>query len=65
MIFTFILSVSLAVVSYFLGLSVVKVSLYTGAAKFVLMLAAGWVIYWLFLRFTRGRRGGVRRVPPL
>jgi hypothetical protein len=65
MIFTFILSVSLAFISYFLGLSVVKVTIYTGVAKVVLMLTACWVIYYLYRRFIRGRRGGVRRIPRL
>ena len=65
MIFTFILSVSLAFISYFLGLSVVKVSIYTGVAKVGLMLAACWVIYWLYRRVTRARRGGVPQIPPL
>ena len=65
MIFTFILSVSLAFISYFLGLSVVKVTIYTGVAKVVLMLAACWVIYYLYRRFIRARRGGVRRIPRL
>ena len=65
MIFTFILSVSLAFMSYFLGASFVKVTIYTGVAKVVLMLAACWVIYYLYRRFIRGRRGGVRRIPRL
>jgi uncharacterized membrane protein (DUF2068 family) len=65
MIFTFILSVSLAFISYFLGLSVVKVTIYTGVAKVVLLLTACWVIYYLYRRFIRGRRGGVRRIPRL
>ena len=65
MIFTFILAVSLAFISYFLGLSVVKVTIYTGIAKVVLMLGACWVIYYLYRRFTRGRRGRVRRIPRL
>ena len=65
MIFTFILSVSLAFISYFLGLSVVKVTIYTGVAKVVLMLAACWAIYYLYRRFTRAQRGRVRRIPRL
>lgn len=65
MIFTFILSVSLAFISYFLGLSVVKVSIYTGVAKVILMLAACWFIHYLYRRITRARRGKVRQIPPL
>ena len=65
MIFTFILSVSLAFISYFLGLSVVKVTIYTGVAKVVLMLAICWGIFYLYRRFIRVRRGGVRRIPRL
>ena len=65
MIFTFILAVSLAFISYFLGASVVKVSIYTGVAKIALLLAACWVVYWLYRRVTRGRRGGERQIPPL
>jgi hypothetical protein len=65
MIFTFILSVSLAFISYFLGLSVVKVSIYTGVAKAVLMLAACWAIHWLYRRVTRARRGRAPQIPPL
>ena len=65
MIFTFILSVSLALISYFLGLSVVKVTIYTGVGKVALMLAACWVIYWLYRRFIRARRGGAPQIPRL
>jgi hypothetical protein len=65
MIFTFILAVSLAFISYFLGLSVVKVAIYTGVAKVALMLATCWFIHYLYRRFTRARRGGVRRIPRL
>jgi hypothetical protein len=65
MIFTFILAVSLAFISYFLGLSVVKVTIYTGVAKVALMLAACWGVFYLYRRFTRARRGGVRQIPRL
>ena len=65
MIFTFILAISLAFSGYFLGGAFVKVALYTGIAKVAVLLAAGWATYWLYRRFTRGRRGGVRRIPRL
>jgi hypothetical protein len=65
MIFTFILAVSLAFSGYFLGGAFVKIALYTGIAKVVVLLIAGYVIYYLYRRFTRGRRGGVRRIPRL
>jgi hypothetical protein len=65
MIFTFILAVSLAVSGFFLGGAFVKVAIYTGIAKFVALLAACWVIYYLYRRFIRGRRGGVRQIPRL
>ncbi len=65
MIFTFILAVSLAFISYFLGGSFVKVAIYTGITQIVVLLVAGYVIYYLYRRFTRGRRGGVRRIPRL
>jgi hypothetical protein len=59
MIFTFILAISLAFSGYFLGGAFVKVALYTGVAKVVVLLAACWVTYWLYRRFTRVRRGRV------
>ena len=65
MIFTFILAVSLAFMSYFLGGAFVKVALYTGIAKIIVLLAACWFIHYLYRRFTRARRGGVRRIPRL
>ena len=65
MIFTFILAISLALSGYFLGGAFGKVAIYTGIAKFVVLLAVCWVIYYLYRRFTRGRRGGVRRIPRL
>ena len=65
MIFTFILAISLAFISFFLGFSVVKVTIYSGIAKVVVLLIVGYVIYYLYRRFTRGRRGGVRRIPRL
>jgi hypothetical protein len=65
MIFTFILAVSLAFSGYFLGGAFVKVAIYTGIAKVVVLLAACWVIHYLYRRFTRGRRGGVRQIPRL
>jgi hypothetical protein len=65
MIFTFILAISLAISGYFLGAAFVKVALYAGIAKVVVLLAACWAAYWLYRRVTRGRRGGVRRIPPL
>jgi hypothetical protein len=65
MIWSFILAVSLAFISYFLGGSFVKVAIYTGIAQVVTLLVACWVIYWLFRRISRGRRGGVRRIPRL
>jgi hypothetical protein len=65
MIFTFTLAISLALSGYFLGGAVVKVALYTGMAKVVVLLAVCWATYWLYRRVTRGRRGGVRRIPRL
>ncbi len=65
MIFAFILAVSLAFISYFLGGSIVKVAIYTGITQIVVLLAVFWVIYWLYRRISRGRRGGVRRIPRL
>jgi len=65
MIWSFILAVSLAFISYFLGGSLVKVVLYTGTAKVVILLVVCWVIYWLYRRISRARRGGVRRIPRL
>jgi hypothetical protein len=65
MIFTFILAISLAFSGYFLGGAFVKIALYTGTAKVVVLLAACWATYWLYRRVTRGRRGGERRIPPL
>jgi hypothetical protein len=65
MIFTFILAISLAFSGYFLGGAFVKVAIYTGIAKVVVLLAACWATYWLYRRIIRGRRGGVRRIPPL
>jgi hypothetical protein len=65
MIFTFILAISLAFSGYFLGGAFVKVAIYTGTAKVVVLLAACWATYWLYRRFTRARRGRVPRIPPL
>ena len=65
MIFTFILAISLAFSGYFLGGAIVKVALYTGIAKVAILLAACGATYWMYRRFTRGRRGGVRRIPRL
>ena len=65
MIFTFILAVSLAFVSYFLGGYFIKVAIYTGITKIGVLLIACWVIYCLYRRFIRARRGGVRRIPRL
>ncbi len=65
MIWTFILASALALVSYFLGGSFVKVAIYTGITQIVVLLVVGYVIYYLYRRFTRGRRGGVRRIPRL
>jgi hypothetical protein len=65
MIFTFILAVSLAVSGYFLGSAFVKVAIYAGIAKFAVLLVACWFIHYLYRRFIRGRRGGVRRIPRL
>ena len=62
---SFILAVSLAFISYFLDGSFVKVAIYTGITQIVVLLVAGYVIYYLYRRFTRGRRGGVRRIPRL
>jgi hypothetical protein len=64
MIFTFILAISLALSGFFLGGAVVKVAIYTGIAKAAILLSACWLIYWLYRRFTRERRGGARRIPP-
>ncbi len=65
MIFTFILAVSLALISYLFGGSFVKVAIYTGITQIIVLLVVGYVIYYLSRRFTRGRRGGVRRIPRL
>jgi hypothetical protein len=65
MIWSFILAVALAIVSYFLGGYFVKVAMFTGAVKIAVLLAVGWATYWLYRRVTRGRRGGVPRTPPL
>ena len=65
MIFTFILAVSLAFVSYFFGGSFVKVAIYTGVTKIVVLLIVGYVIYCLYRRFIRARRDRVRRIPRL
>jgi hypothetical protein len=65
MIFTFILAISLEFVSFFFGGAFVKVAIYTGIAKIAVLLIVGYVIYYLYRRFTRGRRGGVCRIPRL
>ena len=65
MIWSFILAVSLAFISYFLGGSFVKVAIYTGITQIVVLLVVGYVIYCLYRRFIRGRRVGVRRIPRL
>ena len=65
MIFTFVLAVSLALISFLAGGYIVKVAIYTGVAKLAILIVALWVAVWLYRRFTRGRRGGVPRIPPL
>ncbi len=65
MIWTFILASELAFISYFLGGSFVKVAIYTSITQIIVLLVLCWVIYWLYRRISRGRRGGVRRIPRL
>ena len=65
MIYSFLLATFLAIVSYLFGGSFVKVAIYTGIAQVVTLLVACWVIYYLYRRISRGRRGGVRRIPRL
>ena len=65
MIFTFILAVSLAIVSYFLGGYFVKVAIYTGIAQIAVLLIVAIVIYYIYRRISRARRGGVHQIPRL
>ena len=65
MIWTFILSSALAIVSYFLGGYFVKVAIYTGIAQFAVLLIVGCFVYYIYRRISRARRGGVRQIPPL
>ena len=65
MIFAFILAAALAFVSFFLGGSIVKVSLFTGAVKVAIPVVVCWLIYRLYLWISRGRQGNARRIPPL
>ena len=65
MIFTFVLAVSLAIVSYFLGGYFVKVAIYTGIAQIAVLLIVAFVIYYIYRRISRARRGGVRQIPRL
>ena len=65
MIWSFILAVALALVSYFVGGYVVKVAIFTGISQVAILVVVLAVALWLYRRFTRGRRGGVRRIPPL
>ena len=65
MIFTFVLAVSLALISFLAGGYIVKVAIYTGIAKIAIVIMALWVVFWLFRRFARGRGGRVLQIPPL
>jgi hypothetical protein len=65
MIWSFILAVALALVSYFLGGYFVKVAIYTGIAQVVILVIVCWAVLRLYRRFTRARRGGVPQIPPL
>ena len=65
MIWSFILAVALALVSYFLGGYFIKVAIYTGITKLAVLIIVLSAVYWLYRRFTRARRGGVPRIPPL
>ena len=65
MIFTFILAISLALISFLAGGYIVKVAIYTGVAKLAILIIALWAVFWLFRRFARGRGGRVFRIPRL
>ena len=65
MIFTFVLAVSLALISFLAGGYIVKVALFTGVAKLAILITALWVVFWLFRRLVRGRGGRVLRIPRL
>jgi hypothetical protein len=65
MIWSFILAVALALVSYFVGGYVVKVAIFTGFAQGAIIVIVLAVIFWLYRRFTRARRRRVPRIPPL
>jgi hypothetical protein len=65
MIWSFILAVALALVSYFLGGYFVKVAIFTGISQLTLIIIVLAVVLWLYRRFDRGRRGRVRQIPPL
>lgn len=65
MLSSFILAVSLAIVSYFLGGYFVKVAIYTGIAQIAVLLIVVIVIYYIYRRISRARRGGVRQIPRL
>ena len=65
MIFTFVLAVSLALISFLAGGYIVKVAIYTGVAKLAIIIMALWLVSWLYRRFARGRGGRVAQIPPL
>ena len=65
MIFTFVLAVSLALISFLAGGYIVKVAIYTHVAKIVIIIMALWAVFWLYRRFARGRGGRVRQIPRL
>ena len=65
MIFTFILALSLALISFLAGGYIVKVAIYTGIAQGAVIIIVLAVAVWLYRRFIRGRRGGVPQIPPL
>ncbi len=65
MLWSFILAVALALVSYFLGGYFVKVALFTGLAELAILLVALYAGIWSIRRALRWRRGRVRRIPPL
>ena len=65
MIWSFILAVALALISYFVGGYVVKVAIFTGFAQGTIIVIVLAVAIWLYRRFVRGRRGGVPQIPSL
>ena len=65
MIFTFVLAVSLALISFLAGGYIVKVAIFTGVAKLAILIIALGGVFWLYRRFTWGRRGKVGQIPRL